>query len=81
MLLPSVVDVHPIWCCRGKFAPVDRGVALCDHRPRVRVGRRFAGEVPGVELRDGGVEVVGVEHDDRHNPSVGVYLDEVGGTS
>ena len=29
--------------------------------------RRFAGEVPRVELGDGGVEVVEVEHDDRRD--------------
>ena len=32
-----------------------------DHRPRVRVRGRFAGEVAGVELCDGSLEVVEVE--------------------
>ena len=30
-----------------------------------RVGGRFAGEVPGVEFLEGGVDVVEVERDDR----------------
>ncbi len=42
----------------------------------MRVGGRFAGEVPGVELGEGGVEVVEVEHDARRDPIVGVDLDE-----
>ena len=37
-------------------------------------GGRFAGKVSGVELRDGGVEVVGVERDVRRDPLVGVDL-------
>ncbi len=35
----------------------------------MRVGGRFAGEVPGVELFEGGVDVVEVEHDDRRDLS------------
>ena len=46
------------------FVPVVRGVSTGDDRPCARVGGRFAGEVPGIEFRDGGVEVVEVEHDD-----------------
>ena len=42
-----------------------------------RVGGRFAGEVSGVEFLEGGVEVVGVEHDARRDPVVGVDLDDV----
>ena len=61
----------------GSLVSVERGEAPRDDRPRVRVGGRFAGEVPGVELGDGGVEVVEVEHDDRHDPLVGVDLDDV----
>ena len=53
-----------------------RGVGTRDDRPRVRVGGRFAGEVSRVEFRDGGVEVVGVEHDERRDPLVGVDLDD-----
>ena len=52
--------------------PVDRGVSTRNDRPRVRVGGRFAGEVSGVELVEGGFDVVGVEHDDRRDPFVGV---------
>ena len=48
-----------------------------DDRPRVRVGGRFAGEVAGVELLEGGVDVVGVELDGRRDPVVGVDLDDV----
>ena len=56
--------------------PVDCGEGPRDDRPCVRVGGRFAGEVPGVEFLEGGVDVVGVEHDDRRDPVVGVDLDE-----
>ena len=48
-----------------------------DDRPRVRVGGRFAGEVSGVELREGGVNVIGIEREARHDPVVGVDLDDV----
>ena len=37
----------------------------------------FAGEVAGVELGDGGLEVVEVEDDNRPDPLVGVDLDYV----
>ena len=48
--------------------------AIADH---VRcVGCRLAGDVSGVELRDGGVEVVDVEHDNRRHPLVGIDLDD-----
>ena len=47
---------------------VERGVGLRDDRPRVRVGGRFAGEVSGIELLEGGVDVVEVEHDERRDP-------------
>ncbi len=60
----------------GEFVPVERGVDPCDDRPRVRVGGRFAGEVSGVELLEGGVDVVEVEHDARDDPLVGVDLDD-----
>ena len=57
-----------------EFVPVELGIGTRDDRPGVRVGGRFAGEVPGVEFGEGGVDVVEVEHDDRHDPSVGVDL-------
>ena len=41
----------------------------------MRVGGRFAGEVAGIELRDGGVDVVEVERDPGLDPVVGVDLD------
>ena len=71
-----VVDVHPVRCRRGEFAPVERGEGPRDERPRVRVGGRFAGEVTGIELCEGGVDVVEVEHDDRRDPLGGVDLVE-----
>ena len=55
---------------------VERGVGPRDDRPCVRVGGRFAGEVAGVEFREGGVDVVEVEHDERRDPVVGVDLDD-----
>ena len=61
---------------RGEFVPVERGVNSDDDRPGVRVGGRFAGEVAGIEFRDGGVEVVEVERDERCDPLVGVDLDD-----
>ena len=71
-----VVDVHPVRRRRGKFVPVERGVGPRDDRPRVRVRGRFAGEVPGVEFLEGGVDVVEVERDSRRDPVVGVDLDD-----
>ena len=71
-----MVDVDPVRCRRGEFVPVERGVGPRDDRPRVRVGGGFAGEVPGVEFLEGGVDVVGVEHDARRDPVVGVDLDD-----
>ena len=66
----------PVRRRRGEFVPVERGVGPRDDRPRVRVGGRFAGEVPGVELLEGGVDVVEVERDERRDPVVGVDLDD-----
>ena len=51
-------------------------IALRDDRPCVSVGGRFAGEVSGVELREGGVDIVEVEYDVRRDPLVGVDLDD-----
>ena len=55
--------------------PVKRGVGRHDERPRLRVGGCFAGEVPGFELRESGVDVVEVERDECDDPLVGVDLD------
>ena len=41
------------------------------------MGGRFAGEVPGVEFLEGGVDVVGVERDCADDLVVGVDLDDV----
>ncbi len=43
----------------------------------MRVLGRFAGKVSGIEFREGGVDVVGVERRPRHDPVVGVDLDDV----
>ena len=56
---------------------IELGVSLCDDRPRVRVGRRFAGEVPCVELNERSVNVIGFERDMRRDPVVAVDLDNV----
>ncbi len=42
----------------------------------MRVGGRFAGEVPGVKFFEGGVDVVEIEWDSAHDPLVGVDLDD-----
>ena len=60
-----------------EFAPVERGVGSRDDRPRVRVVGRFAGEVPGIEFFEGGVDIVEVERDMRGDPIVGVDLDNI----
>ena len=43
---------------RRLLVPIERGVGLRDDRPCVARGRRLAGEVSGVEFREGGVDVV-----------------------
>ena len=58
----------------GELAPVERGEAPADDRPCARVGGRFAGEVAGVELLEGGIEIVKVEGDVRRDPLVAVDL-------
>ena len=56
--------------------PVELGIGARNDRPRVRVRGRFAGEVPGVEFGEGGVDVVEVERDVCDDPLVGVDLDD-----
>jgi hypothetical protein len=41
------------------------------------VGGGFAREVSGIKLLDGGVEVVHVEHDACHEPSVDAEFEDV----
>ena len=72
-----MVDVHPVGRRRGEFVSVECGVDRCDDRPRLRVGGRFAGEVPGVEFCEGGVDVVDVEPDASDDPLFGIDLGEV----
>ena len=55
----TVVDIYPVRRRRGEFVPVDCGVGPRDDRPAVRVRGRFAGEVAGIELREGGAESSG----------------------
>ena len=55
--------------------PVERSVAMRNDRPGARVGGGFAGAKPGFELFEGGVDIVGVEGNERDEPLVGVDLD------
>src|SRR5947209_10126493 len=70
-----VVNDYPVR--RGEFVSVERGIGICDDRPTVRVGGRIAGEVPGIEFLEGGVDVVGLEQHMRDDPLVGVDFDDV----
>ena len=58
----------------GSSRRLNAGVGPCNHRPRVRVRGRLAGEVASVELRQRSVDVVDVECDDRDAALVGVDL-------
>src|ERR1700733_6056468 len=69
---PAVVEAHGIRCRRGDFAPIVCNEYTGDYRPGARMGGRFAGEVAGIELGDGGVEVVEVERDHCYDPLVDV---------
>ena len=71
-----MVDVHPVRRPRGEFASVECRGGSDDDRPCLCGRGRFAGEVPGVEFGEGSVDVVGVESDARHDPLVGVDLDD-----
>ena len=71
-----MVDVHKVCSRREDFASVERGTRPHHDRPRVRIGGRFTGKVSGVELGEGGVDVVEVEGDARHDPLVSVDLDD-----
>ena len=74
-LLPDGGRCSPNLASSQEFAPVETRHSSCDDGPRVRVGGRFASDIAGIELRDGGVEVVEVERDERRDPVVGVDLD------
>src|ERR1700678_3184594 len=71
-----MVDVYRVWSGHGNLTAIDRGVYLCNHRPRVRMGGRLAREVSSIKLRDGGIEVFEVERDHRREFLVGVDLDD-----
>src|SRR5947209_1981188 len=72
----AVVKAHKVRCGGRDLTPVQCGVATRDGRPGVCVGGRFAGEVPGVEFFESGIEVVEVEPDARRNSFVSVDLDD-----
>ena len=74
---PAMVNVHKVGCGGGHFTPIQCGVATRDCQPRMCVSGRFAGEVASIELGDRGFQVVELEHYKRHDPLVGVDLDEV----
>ena len=59
----------------GSSCRLTCGIGPRDERPGVRVACRFAGEVPGLELLEGGVDVVGVEQYVGRDLVVGVDLD------
>src|SRR3984957_18729431 len=72
-----MIDVNRIRSHRGKFLPVEPGWDRRNRRPCIRIGGPFAREVSGLEFFEGGVDVVGIELDVRHDPLVGVDLDDV----
>ena len=64
-----MVDVDKVFSRREHFASVDRRLHVCIMTDQVcACGSRFAGEVPGIELREGGVDVVGIEQNACHDP-------------
>ena len=73
---PPVVDTYAVGRGRRQLVAAHRGEATGDGRPRVRVDGRFSSDVSGVELGDGDIEVVDVEHDNRRNPLIGVDPDD-----
>src|ERR1700742_3303331 len=72
---PAVVEAHHIRCRRGDFAPIMCKEYSGDYGPGARMGARLASKVPRVELGDGGVEVVELEHHECHDPFVSLDLD------
>ena len=74
--LPSAVDVDPVGRGQRQLVSVDRRVAARDTPTMCARGRPLRRRVSGIELCDGGLEVVEVEHDDRRDPVVGVDLDD-----
>ena len=61
---------------RGARACLKCSEGTRDDRPRMCVRRRLACEVSGIEFLVGGVDVLEVECDARHDPLVGVDLDD-----
>src|ERR1700735_19406 len=76
---PPMVFILEIRCRGWKFAPVNRAIRPYDDGPCVRVGGRLAGELAGIELSDGGVDVFEVERNGRYDPLLYVDLDDVEG--
>src|SRR6202012_6233376 len=59
---PAMVDDYPVRRRRRNFATIERRVGLGDDRPRLRVSRRLADKVSGLELFVRGVDVIDIEH-------------------
>ena len=72
----AVVDAGPIRCRRRGLLAIERGVGRDDRRPGSCVRCGFACDVAGFELGVGGIDVVGVEEDPRHDLVGFVRLDD-----
>ena len=57
--------------------PVERGVGGRDDRPCAGAGGGFTGQVTGIELLEGSLDVFDVEHDDGCDSVVGIDFDDV----
>lgn len=71
-----MVDAHQVCCYWRDLAPANGSVDARNNRPRPCVGASLAGEVPGIELGDRGVDVIGVKHDRRNGQPIVVDLDD-----
>ncbi|MGZ7036322.1 MAG: hypothetical protein ACXVIQ_14005, partial [Ilumatobacteraceae bacterium] len=72
-----MIDVDRICCGPWQLVPIESGEAVHDHRPRMRVGGGLSGEVSSVEFREGGVDVVDIEHSAAYDSITGIDLDDV----
>ena len=68
--------VDKIRCLVRELMPVEPGVDSRDDRPRFSAGGRLPGEESGIKFGEGGVELVGVERDDRNDPQVAADLND-----
>src|ERR1700750_1437116 len=71
---PMVEELR--WFCR-KLSPIECVVGLHNDGPCVGVRGGLALEIPRVEFGDGGVEIVVVEYDSRHDLSGVIDLEDV----